>query len=174
MPVSDEEDYGGHTISRPVMSNTGDIVVAVYCPMGHLNPPYADLCRVCLAPIPPQQPVQVPRPPLGVLRLSNNLVLNLDRGAVLGRNPRAIPGSTGPQPNLVKLNDPNKDISSNHLEVSLEGWYVTVRDLGSTNGTQVILPGHAPVTLRPNEPMTLEPGARVLLAQVFDFVYEAA
>ena len=171
---SDGSDLGGHTIRRPVATSTGDIVAAVYCPAGHLNPPFADLCRVCQAPIAPQQPVQVPRPPLGVLKLSNNLVLKLDRGAVLGRNPRVIPGEPGPQPNLVRLNDPNKDISSAHLEVRLEGWYVTVRDLGSTNGTQVILPGHAPVTLRPNEPMTLEPGARVVLAQVFNFVYEAA
>jgi len=170
----DIDDFGGHTIRRPAASSTGDIVAAVYCPAGHLNPPFADRCRICQAPIAPQQPVQVPRPPLGVLRLANNLVLTLDRGAVLGRNPRVIPGEPGPQPNLVRLNDPNKDISSAHLEVRLEGWYVTVRDLNSTNGTQVILPGHAPVTLRPNEPMTLEPGARVVLAQVFDFVYEPA
>ena len=173
-PPPPADDYlSGHTIKRSLANPTGEMIAAVYCPTAHPNPPYAERCRICQAPIAPQQPVEVPRPSLGTIRLSNNLVLTLDRGAVLGRNPRPVQGSIGPQPNLVRLNDPNKDISSQHLEVRLEGWFVTVRDLNSTNGTQVFLPGQPPVTLRANEPMTLEPGARVVLAQVFDFVFEA-
>jgi hypothetical protein len=169
------EDMSGHTVKRSQigLAATGEIVVAVRCPAGHLNPPYAEKCRVCRAPIPAQQPIQVPRPPLGVLRLSNGAVLTLDRGAVLGRNPRAVPGIAGPPPNLYRINDPTKDVSSQHLEVRLEGWFVTVRDLNSTNGTQVTLPGRPPVALRANEPMTIEPGTKVLLASSFDFMFEA-
>ncbi|MDR0959749.1 MAG: FHA domain-containing protein [Propionibacteriaceae bacterium] len=160
------------TPSEPVFDEADILVAAVFCPSGHPNPPSAVTCRVCHQLVGPQEPVEVPRPPLGVLRLSSGGTVILDRGVILGRNPHEIIGATGPQPNLVRIADPNKDISSQHLEVRLEDWYVTVRDLGSTNGTQVFLPHRAPIALRPNEPMTIEPGARVVLAQAFDFVFE--
>jgi len=172
-PPDEREDMTGHTIRRPSEGKSGEQVAAVRCPYGHLNPPFAERCRVCQEPISPQDPVTVTRPSLGHLRLSNGLVLTLDRGVVLGRNPHAVAGAPGPQPNLVRLNDPNKDISSQHLEVRLEGWFVTVRDLKSTNGTQVVLPGQPPITLRADEPMTIGPGAKVVLADVFDFLFEA-
>ena len=54
----------------------------------------------------------------------------------------------------------------------LEYWHVAVKDLGSTNGTQVVLPGENPVTLRPNDPMMIEPGTKVILAGVFSFTFE--
>jgi len=172
-PPPEPEDMAGHTIRRSSESKSGEQVAAVRCPYGHLNPPFAEYCRVCQQPISPQDPITVTRPSLGHLRLSNGLVLTLDRGVVLGRNPHAVAGAPGPQPNLVRLNDPNKDISSQHLEVRLDGWFVTVRDLKSTNGTQVLLPGQPPITLRADEPMTIGPGAKVVLADVFDFVFEA-
>jgi hypothetical protein len=148
------------------------MVVAARCTEGHLSAAYAGVCRVCGRPLPPQQPFEAARPTLGVLRLSNGDVVTLDRGVVMGRNPRLPAGFTGEQPNLVKLNDPNKDISSQHLEVSLDYWHVLVTDLGSTNGTEVVLPGQPPVQLRPNDPMMIEPGSRVVVAGVLDFVYE--
>ncbi len=91
---------------------------------------------------------------------------------ILGRNPRLPAGYSGEQPNLVRLADPDKDISSQHLEVTLDYWHVLITDLGSTNGTEVILPGQPPVQLRRDDPMTIEPGTKVVLAGVFDFVYE--
>ena len=133
---------------------------------------YAGTCRVCGQPLPAQQPVEIPRPPLGVLRLSNGDTVVLDRGCILGRNPRVPAGHSGEQPNLVKLIDPDKDISGQHLEVRLEYWHVAVKDLGSTNGTQVVLPGENPVTLRPNDPVMIEPGSKVILAGVFSFTFE--
>jgi hypothetical protein len=148
------------------------MVVAARCSAGHLSAAYAGVCRVCGRPLPPQQPFEVARPTLGVLRLSNGDVVTLDRGVVMGRNPRLPAGFTGEQPNLLKLADPNKDISSQHLEVSLDYWHVLVTDLGSTNGTEVVLPGQPPVQLRPNDAMMIEPGTRVVLAGVLDFVYE--
>jgi hypothetical protein len=158
---------------RPVTEADGPIVAASRCPNGHLNPPYTDLCRVCRQVVPPQTPFEAPRPPLGSLRLSTGEVIRLaDRGVILGRNPQVIPGAPGPQPHLVRIADPGKDVSSQHLEVRLDEWFVIVRDLGSTNGTEVILPDRPAVTLRANEPMTIEPGTRVVLAQVFDFVLQ--
>ena len=161
------------TISRDQLPGAGvQTVVAARCPAGHLSPAYAGTCRVCGQPLPAQQPVEVPRPPLGVLRLSNGDTVVLDRGCILGRNPRVPAGHAGEQPNLVKLIDPDKDISGQHLEVRLEYWHVAVKDLGSTNGTQVVPPGENPVTLRPNDPVMIEPGTRVILAGVFSFTFE--
>lgn len=157
---------------RQLVGTVGPTVVAARCPAGHLSPAYAGVCRVCRQPLPPQQPFEIARPPLGVLRLSTGDTVTLDRSVIMGRNPRLPSGYKGEQPNLVKLNDPGKDVSSQHLEVSLDYWHVSVKDLGSTNGTEVILPGEAPQQLRANDPMTIEPGTRVILAGVIEFVFE--
>jgi hypothetical protein len=152
--------------------SSAPVVTAVSCPSGHLNPPFADRCRICGAAILTQQPVQVSRPQLGVLRLSSGGTVPLDRGAILGRSPQPIPGTIGPEPNLVKIADPDRDVSAQHLEVRLSEWFVEVVDLGSTNGTVVILPGRPPEQLRANEPKIIELGTRVELANVVSFVYE--
>ena len=175
MPAYDPEAAEMTVDRRNLVGHIGPsdtLVVAARCPQGHLSPAYAGGCRVCGQALPAQQPFETPRPPLGVLRLSNGDVVTLDRGLILGRNPRLPAGFTGDQPNLLKLNDPGKDISSQHLEVSLDFWHVLVKDLGSTNGTEVILPGEPPVQLRANDPMMIEPGTRVVLAGVLDFVFE--
>ena len=175
-PMDEDAEAFEMTVDRSRLvqhaAPSATMVVAARCAVGHLSAAYAGVCRVCGRPLPPQQPFEVARPTLGVLRLSNGDVVTLDRGVVMGRNPRLPAGFTGEQPNLVKLNDPNKDISSQHLEVSLDYWHVLVTDLGSTNGTEVVLPGQPPVQLRPNDPMMIEPGSRVVVAGVLDFVYE--
>ncbi|MBK8460490.1 MAG: FHA domain-containing protein, partial [Micropruina sp.] len=157
-------------LSEPPPTTTGDVsaaisgesgppmVQATRCPRGHLSPAYAGRCRVCRKTMASQPSFLVPRPPLGVLRLSNGDTVVLDRGVILGRNPRVPAGHTGAEPTLTKLLDPDKDISSQHLEVRLEAWHVVVKDLGSTNGTEVRPPGGSPVTLRPNDPLVIEPG----------------
>lgn len=175
MPAYDPEAAEMTVDRRNLVGHGGPsdtLVVAARCPQGHLSPAYAGGCRVCGQALPAQQPFETPRPPLGVLRLSNGDVVTLDRGLIMGRNPRLPAGFSGDQPNLLKLNDPGKDISSQHLEVSLDFWHVLVKDLGSTNGTAVILPGEPPVQLRANDPMMIEPGTRVVLAGVLDFVFE--
>lgn len=150
----------------------GPMVVAARCGRGHLSPAYAALCRVCGDAMPPQQAFEIPRPPLGVLRLQNGDTVLLDRGAILGRNPRLPQGWTGEQPNLVKIIDPDRDVSSQHLEVRLDFWHVLVRDLGSTNGTEVKAPGQGPVTLPPHEQVAIEPGTKILLAGVVELTFE--
>ena len=158
------------------VSGSGDVmVVAFRCANGHFSPPYATHCRVCgIGLDQTQQPLEVVRPPLGVLKLWAGGAILLDRGVIFGRNPHVVPGTAGPMPNLLKIEDPNRDVSSQHCWVRLEDWYVTVTDLNSTNGTQVILPHRAPLALRANDPVAIEPGTRVVLANAFDFVYEVA
>jgi hypothetical protein len=102
-------------------------------------------------------------------------VVPLDRGILLGRAPKVnadLPPSS--RPHLVRLASQDNDISRNHAEVILEGWHVLVRDLGSTNGTTVTLPGQEPVRLRPTEDFGIEPGAVVTLADEVSLTYEVA
>ena len=73
----------------------------------------------------------------GVLRLSTGESVVLDRGVLLGRAP-AVPTDGVDLPHVVRVSGPDNDVSRNHAEIVLEGWHVSVRDLGSTNGTTVV------------------------------------
>ncbi|HWO52451.1 MAG TPA: FHA domain-containing protein, partial [Ornithinibacter sp.] len=160
LPQSEDE------LDRPV-------VLAVLCPAGHPSPPHAGNCRTCGREIPPQQPFPTPRPSLGVLRISSGGSVPLDRGVLLGRAPRVneeLPANQ--RPHLLRVGGPDRDISRNHAEIVLEGWHVLVRDLGSTNGTTVTLPGQEPVRLRPTEDQGIEPGTVVTLADEIVLTYE--
>jgi FHA domain len=151
----------------------GPVVPALLCPNGHVNPPSDAACRRCGAPL-PHDPVPVLRPVLGVLRLSLGDVITLDRGVLMGRNPRTdFAGTDGEErPHVVKLPSAGGDISRTHLRVTLDGWHVLVTDLNSTNGTLVTLPGREPQQLRPSEPVPIQPGTVVTLADGIDFRYE--
>ncbi len=151
------------------------VVPGLICPSGHVNPPSGATCRRCGAPL-AHDPVPVPRPVLGVLRLSFGDVITLDRGVLMGRNPRTdFAGTNGEErPHVVKLPSADGDISRTHLRVTLDGWHVLVTDLNSTNGTLVTLPGHDPQQLRPGEPMPVQPGTVVTLAEGIEFRYEVS
>lgn len=152
---------------------SGPSVLAVLCSAGHPTPPHGDRCRVCGAGIPPQGPFTMPRPPLGVLRLSTGDVVTLDRSVLLGRAPKLGEGvAAHDRPHVVKVPSPERDISRNHVEVILEGWHVLIRDLGTTNGTTVTLPGESPVRLRANDQQVLEPGSFVSMADEVTFTFE--
>ena len=73
---------------------------------------------------------------------------------------------------MVKLASPGNDISRTHVEVRLDGWHVLVVDLGSTNGTVVSLPGRQPQLLRAHDPLAVEPGTVVSLADEMSFTFE--
>jgi hypothetical protein len=151
----------------------GPIVLAVLCPAGHPSPPHAGTCRVCDRDVPPQQPFQTPRPPLGTIKLSTGDVVTLDRGVLLGRAPKVNADLPPAQrPHLVRVVSRENDISRNHAEIVLEGWHVLVRDLGSTNGTTVALPGQQAVRLRPSDSQVIEPGTVVGMADEVTFTYE--
>ena len=149
------------------------LVPAVLCPAGHPSPPQSRRCRTCDREVAPRQPVPTPRPSLGVLRLSTGGSVPLDRGVLLGRAPRVDDTQpAGARPHLLRVGGPDRDISRNHAEIVLEGWMVLVRDLGSTNGTTVTRPGHQPVRLRPGEPLEIDPGSVVSLADEVVLSYE--
>ena len=158
----------GSAAAAPIV---GPTVLAGYCPSRHLSPPNAAVCRVCGQPMPPQDSFEIGRPSLGVLRLSTGDTVVLDRPVVLGRSPE-IPQDAEERPNAVRLASPENDISRTHASVSLDGWYVYVTDLGSTNGTVVTLDGQQPRRLRAHDPQLLEHGAQVSLADEVSFVFE--
>jgi hypothetical protein len=161
------------TLEVPAPASEHPVVLAVLCPAGHPSPPHAGSCRTCGREIPPQVPFPTPRPSLGVLRISTGDSVPLDRGVLLGRAPRVneeLPANQ--RPHLLRVGGPDRDISRNHAEIVLEGWDVLVRDLGSTNGTTVTLPGQEPVRLRPTEGQNIEPGTVVTLAGEVVLTYE--
>jgi hypothetical protein len=172
LPAPDEA--GQARRSAPPADRIGPAVSALICPAGHVNPPSEAVCRQCGAPL-PNDTVVVPRPVLGVLRLSTGDVIALDRSVVMGRNPGANPaGADGEErPHVVRLPSADGDISRTHLRVTIDGWHVLVTDLNSTNGTLVTLPGRDPEQLRPGEPVPIRPGTVVTLADGIDFRYEA-
>jgi hypothetical protein len=182
-PAGPDDGVDGSTVVRgepfrlapgPVAPDRiGPTVHALLCPDSHVNPPTSSACRQCGVPLPPQDPVTILRPVLGVLRLSTGDVITLDRGVVMGRSPRTeFRGAE--RPHVVKLPSGDGEVSRTHLEVGLDGWHVLVTDLHSTNGTIVVLPGRDPARLRPGEPMPIQPGTLVIVAVDIDFRYEAA
>lgn len=150
----------------------GPLVHAVLCSSGHLTDPQRDRCLQCGTAVPDATPITVPRPVLGQLRLSTGDVVVLDRGVLLGRNPKAE--VDGERPHLVKVDNPAGDVSRNHVSVVLDGWHVLIKDLRSTNGTLVRLPGEQPQRLRADETMPIEPGTEVVIADGVSFRYELA
>jgi hypothetical protein len=111
-----------------------------------------------------QSPITVPRPVLGVLRLSTGGDIALDRSVLLGRSPSPDRLIEGERPHVVKLPSPGQDISRNHLVVRIDGWHVLVTDLGSTNGSMLLRPGAEPEGLRPDTPTMIEPGTMISMA----------
>jgi hypothetical protein len=152
--------------------STGPTVLAVQCARGHVSPPYAPACRVCGAQLPEQTPVAIPRPPLGRLVLSTGTTVVLDKGVLLGRWPDE-PEVDNPaaRPNVVRLVE-SGEISRHHASVSLDGWQVLLRDLGSSNGTYLTMPGAEPQQIRPQEDYELVPGSVVSLAEAVTFTFE--
>ncbi|MBW4720617.1 FHA domain-containing protein [Saccharothrix obliqua] len=157
--------------TRHVFAAGAPKVRAVACPARHLNPEHAIACRVCGQALPPQEAFVVPRPPLGVLRLSTGELITLDRNVVLGRDPR-VTDRGADAPHGIRLANQGNDISRNHVEVRLDGWDVLVVDLGSKNGTTVIAPGWSPQELAKLIPAILTPGSRVVLGDGAFFTYE--
>lgn len=108
-----------------------------------------------------------PEPPRssGRLVLPTGEVVELDRGVLIGRAPRASAGigATG-QPHLVRVASPDNEISRSHVEVYPEGSQVMVRDLGSTNGTTLSAPHGPSRRMSPGEPQQIEPGTTIRLA----------
>ncbi|MDO7867834.1 FHA domain-containing protein [Nocardioides jiangxiensis] len=149
----------------------GPSVLAVDCPAGHPTPAHEPTCRLCGTPVSDsQEPRQIPRPALGALVLANGDRLVLDKDAVLGRAPFEPEGSTE-RPHLLRVGE-SGEISRQHARITLDGWHVIVRDLGTANGTTLTLPGGSPQQLRAHEDYQLENGAEIGIADIVTLRYE--
>lgn len=114
--------------------------------------------------IPGQPPApSVTAQPVAKLLLSTGEVIDVDRAILIGRAPEARRFTSTEQPRLVTVPSPNQEISSTHLEVrpgsGADHGTAVVSDLGSTNGTVLVLPGLAPESLQPGVPAQLLPGS---------------
>ncbi|MBE6475960.1 MAG: FHA domain-containing protein [Actinomyces succiniciruminis] len=128
-----------------VTEATPPLVRAVMCAAGHPNPPDAAACQACAAPL-TGEIRQVPRPVLAVLTLSTGQAVPVRGDVVVGRAPQAPAGSeTSTQ--LLTVPSPAHFVSRSHLEVSVAGWSLLARDLGSANGTVLVRAGMPPVLL---------------------------
>ncbi|WP_292727435.1 FHA domain-containing protein [Microbacterium sp. UBA837] len=92
-----------------------------------------------------------------VLRVSTGERVVLDRSAVVGRRPRAV-RATGSVPHLVTVSSPEREVSSSHIELRVEGTDVVAVDLDTTNGTRLLRIGSDPVRMHPGEPTLLVSG----------------
>lgn len=147
-------------------------VRAVRCASGHPNPPTIGSCRRCGAEITDRTVTVVPRPVVARLAFESGLIIDVDRPQLIGRRPTA-PADPDDLPNLVTIPSPDGDISRAHTAVRLEGWDLLVEDLGSTNGTEVRLPGGEPVRLREHDPVLAVIGTQVTLAGIVRFTIQA-
>ena len=134
---------------------------------------FAPNCRVCRGPVPAQEPFDIPRPALGRLILPGGEVITVDRNIVLGRAPKDVGTSSGEQAHIVRITDPRQEVSSQHAEIVLDHWVVSVNDLGSTNGTEILRPDGRRERLVPRTPVYIETGTRIILAEIIEIQFEA-
>ncbi|WP_417234478.1 FHA domain-containing protein [Arthrobacter sp.] len=137
--------------------STGPQVLGRLCPQGHANPPTSSSCAQCGQEL-NEDPREVPRPSLGRMVISGGEAVELDRPAVVGRQPSVSRSASGSMPRVVQVKSPSGDISRSHLEVQLEGWHVMLLDLKATNGTMLVRSGMPPRRLGQGEKLMLLDG----------------
>ncbi|HNQ05737.1 MAG TPA: FHA domain-containing protein [Tetrasphaera sp.] len=160
-------------LDSPPGACTGPMVLAKKCAQGHFTVAFQPTCRVCHAPVPEQEPVEISRPALGILRLESGEVITVDRDIVLGRSPREIPGHQGERPHLARIVDPQHEVSGQHALISVNYWLVSVTDLGSTNGTEIVDALGVTTRLTSDTPVVIEPGSTIILGEVSRISFEA-
>lgn len=166
VPPAQAEDTGPDTeiffpdLGQPAEEGveSGALVFAVRCQIGHPNPPEARACRLCFGPIAPQNPQQIPRPVLAVLLPSTSGPVEVDRPVLIGRSPSTSRSESEQLPWLLTVPSPSHDISRTHLEITPEGWSLRATDLNSTNGTVLIRPNSAPERMPAGQPVEVSPG----------------
>jgi hypothetical protein len=143
-------------------------VWAVRCPQAHLNAPDAQSCRVCGTTVTDREPSIVHRPALGRLDFGPLGSVPLDGDLLIGREP-GNPPPDGPRAVTIA----HAALSRQHVEVQVRDWLVVVVDLDSNNGTTVTPPGRGSAPLRARDPVPIQPGTVVTLAQQVPFTYVA-
>ena len=138
------------------------LVDGALCARMHFNPPDAMSCRECRVSMREltRNIRRLPRPPLGVLLVDDGRGYLLDRDYVIGREPLLDGDVAAGRATPLPITDAEGSVSRLHLRVSLVGWRVEVRDLGSANGSVLYRAG-GPRALAPADAVVLDPGARV-------------
>jgi hypothetical protein len=136
------------------------------CARMHFNPPDAMFCRECRVSLRDgtRNVRRLPRPPLGVLLVDDGRGYPLDRDYVIGREPLLDGDVAAGRATPVPVTDAEGSVSRLHLRVSLAGWRVEARDLGSANGSVLYCAG-GPRTLAPADVAVLDPGARIAVGR---------
>jgi hypothetical protein len=171
-PPSDTPAEGIHADSASATHREPPRLLGVWCDAGHVTSPDHEQCRVCGLEVPPQAPILVARPPLGVLIFDNGDQVPVDRPIVLGRDPKPVASPDPETPVLHPVPSATGQVSRTHAEVRAEGWDVVLTDLDAMNGTALTLPGTSPVAIEPGVPTLITPGTRVDLGGESGFVFE--
>ncbi|WP_214410957.1 FHA domain-containing protein [Sphaerisporangium fuscum] len=152
------------------------MVYGVDCPNEHFNDPRVPYCAVCGVALVQRNlvPYKGERPTLGALLLDDGVTLGLDNDYLLGRDPERAPEVTAGEALPARVTSPDGSVSRRHLRVRLDGWDVTLIDLGSVNGTQVQPPGDPNFyDIPPNEPVPILPGTTVRIGVSRTMRYES-
>lgn len=142
------------------------VVAGVMCARGHLNRPGVAACVRCSVAISPDAAYSVSgtRPALGVLIADDATVYRLDRGFMVGSDPKRDPTVTGGLSRPLVLS--GADVAAAHAEIRLHDWDVVVTDRASASGTCVFEPGAtAWRRLTAFEPWVMPPGTHVAVGQ---------
>ena len=146
-------------------ASAGPIIEGVYCKNGHFDDPDAQFCAVCGVPmtLPALARGQGERPPLGVLLLDDGSVFQLDSDYIVGREPSLDSSVADGTAKPLRIYDDSGIVSRVHVRIHLDGWRVLVTDLGSANGTRLLMPGQPPPgqPLAPQIPVMLATGSQV-------------
>lgn len=145
------------------------------CVRGHITRPDALACISCGSPLEPTSYEYVYDPVVAICslgrifdgqstRMPEQFPVAID--TVMGRNPRKR-RDDGPR-TLVRVDDPDRDVSGVHLLLRVDGWNVFAEDMDSTNGSELVLPDGSREQLRPRTPRRVHLGSRVELAGVVE------
>jgi hypothetical protein len=127
--------------------------------------PAARALKVVVEPVVPEVAdlAEGPAEPKPVFRalFADGSEVPLDVTVYVGRKPSIPRIHTGPEPRLVTVRSPGRELSATHLELKMVGGAVVASDMRSTNGTVVQLPGAAPRMLIRGESAVVVPGTRI-------------
>ena len=93
------------------------------------------------------------------IRLDDGRDIELERAALIGRNPAGHPGEDSVQ--LIQVPDPGRSISKTHLHLQAGNGGIWVTDRNSTNGSAVTTPDGLRTALAAGEATHVRPGSTV-------------